>query len=259
MQNFRMFLVAVFTAICGLAGLPAVGEEKGYCPQASMPLKFMTFNIWGDYFGNPVEEREAGVVATILKNRPDVVSLQEVTPGWYASPMFAHLNDDVFFGEVWNEEAIDFWENKVEGITCPVELNKKEWQTLFRDCNVEKNVYGRVPMMITANCISKTGGKCLRGNCSTTAYLTDRYKKKFPVIVQCNYCMNIILNSVPLSLHNKDCVKWYDSAMKRLSFTIEETGEVEMILKFFSDIHNGKEVQPPFDEYTTGHEKRGAE
>ncbi len=23
------------------------------------------------------------------------------------SPMFAHLNDDVLFGEVWNEEAID--------------------------------------------------------------------------------------------------------------------------------------------------------
>ena len=91
MQNFRMFLVTVFTAIYGLAGLPAVGEEKGYCTPASMPLKFMTFNIWGDYFGNPVEEREAGVEATILKGRPDVVSLQEVTPGWYASPMFSHL------------------------------------------------------------------------------------------------------------------------------------------------------------------------
>ena len=23
------------------------------------------------------------------------------------APMFAHLNDDVLFGEVWNEEAID--------------------------------------------------------------------------------------------------------------------------------------------------------
>ena len=54
-------------------------------------LKFMTFNIWGDYFGNPVDEREAGVEATILKARPDVVSLQEVTPNWYKSPMFASL------------------------------------------------------------------------------------------------------------------------------------------------------------------------
>lgn len=160
---------------------------------------------------------------------------------------------------MWNDVTIDFWKDKVDGITCPVELNKKEWQTLFRNCNVEKNVYGRLPMMITANCISKTGGKCLRGDCSTTAYLTDRYKKRFPVIIQCNYCMNIILNSVPLSLHNKECLKWYDSAAKRLSFTIEEIGEVEKILKFFSHIHNGKEAQPPYEEYTTGHEKRGVE
>ena len=51
----------------------------------------MSFNIWGDYFGNPVSEREAGVEAAILKARPDVVSLQEVTPNWYKSPMFANL------------------------------------------------------------------------------------------------------------------------------------------------------------------------
>ena len=84
-------------------------------------------------------------------------------------------------------------------------------------------------------------------------------KKNFPVIIQCNYCMNIILNSVPLSLHNKECVKWYESVTKRISFTMEAYGEVEKILKFFSDIDNGKEVQPPYEEYTTGHEKRGVE
>ena len=91
MQNHRTFLTAFFVAILGVSMLPAAGEKKGLCPQTAAPLKFMTFNIWGDYFGNPVEEREAGVEATILKGRPDVVSLQEVTPGWYASPMFAHL------------------------------------------------------------------------------------------------------------------------------------------------------------------------
>ncbi|MBR0066356.1 MAG: glycoside hydrolase family 99-like domain-containing protein, partial [Kiritimatiellae bacterium] len=73
----------------GMGYLEAV--RRVFCPQPSAPLKFLSFNIWGDYFENPVEEREAGVEATILKGRPDVVSLQEVTPGWYASPMFAHL------------------------------------------------------------------------------------------------------------------------------------------------------------------------
>lgn len=55
------------------------------------PFRFLTFNIWGDYFGNPVYERDAGVEAAILKARPDVVALQEVTPNWWKSPMFANL------------------------------------------------------------------------------------------------------------------------------------------------------------------------
>ena len=58
---------------------------------AGAPLKFLTFNIWGDYFKNPVEERAAGVESTILKGSPDVVVLQEVTSGWYGSALFVNL------------------------------------------------------------------------------------------------------------------------------------------------------------------------
>ena len=29
------------------------------------------------------------------------------------APMFAHLNDDVLFGEVWNEEAIEGTTNSI--------------------------------------------------------------------------------------------------------------------------------------------------
>ena len=57
----------------------------------SAPLKFLSFNIWGDYFKNPVTERETGIEASILKYRPEVVSLQEVTPNWYKSQMFTNL------------------------------------------------------------------------------------------------------------------------------------------------------------------------
>ncbi len=53
--------------------------------------RYMSFNIWGDYFGNPVGERDANVEKAILMHSPDIVSLQEVTPNWWASPMFANL------------------------------------------------------------------------------------------------------------------------------------------------------------------------
>ena len=160
---------------------------------------------------------------------------------------------------IWNHESLHFWEDKVHTVTCPIELNKREWQLLFQKSNIEKNIYGRLPMMITANCVSKTTGKCLKGTGTSISYLTDRYKKKIPVIIQCNYCMNVVLNSIPLSLHSKDCLKWYDTVIKRISFTTEEPDEVKEILSFFSDIQKGIDVQPPFKEYTAGHEKRGVE
>lgn len=58
---------------------------------APVRLRFLTLNVWGDYFGNPVADREARMGDAILRDAPDVVALQEVTPNWYASPMFARL------------------------------------------------------------------------------------------------------------------------------------------------------------------------
>ena len=85
--------LSVAVAVCAVAfgGDLELQPIPAVAPRPSVPLKFLTFNIWGDYFNNPVGEREAGVETSILKVRPDVVSLQEVTPNWYKSPMFANL------------------------------------------------------------------------------------------------------------------------------------------------------------------------
>ena len=56
-------------------------------PKAA-PMRIMSFNIWGDYFGNPVPEREQAVWDVIRRHRPDFVSLQEVTPNWWKSVVF---------------------------------------------------------------------------------------------------------------------------------------------------------------------------
>ncbi len=55
------------------------------------PLRFMTYNIWGDYFQNPPGERLDPLVKSIELRRPDVLSLQEVTPGWWRSGLFEKL------------------------------------------------------------------------------------------------------------------------------------------------------------------------
>ena len=56
----------------------------------SAPMKFMTFNIWGDYFKNPVPEREKSVFNVIRRHAADFVSLQEVTPNWWNSMVFTN-------------------------------------------------------------------------------------------------------------------------------------------------------------------------
>ena len=79
-------LSIAFWAIVVAASAPLPAFAAG-----AAPLKFMTFNIWTDAFGNPVSEREAGVEAAMLKLKPDVISLQEVSINWWKSPIFRHL------------------------------------------------------------------------------------------------------------------------------------------------------------------------
>ena len=88
---------------------------------AAEPLRFLSFNIWGDYFNNPVNEREAGVEAVIVKYKPDIISLQEVTPNWWKSPMFTHLATD--FGIVRGDEADALRRAGAKGPRTPRQIN----------------------------------------------------------------------------------------------------------------------------------------
>jgi putative protease len=198
-----------------------------------------------------IAERRSEVTGFLIRNLEEYQLLKE-----YGYQGDIVLDAGIY---VWNEESLRFWKDKVGVITCPHELNKKEWLDLFFKNTIEKIVYARLPMMITANCISKTSGNCLKGNLTSIASIHDRYKKTFPVMIQCNYCTNVILNTVPMSLHSKECRKWYDSVTKRIHFTIETADEVRDILRFFADVQNNHTTEPPFKEYTAGHEKRGVE
>lgn len=56
-------------------------------------MRIMTSNIWGDYFGNPVEERCDQMVSIYKKYAPDILGLQEITGSWYHSGLFSALSD----------------------------------------------------------------------------------------------------------------------------------------------------------------------
>lgn len=139
-------------------------------------------------------------------------------------------------------------------ISMPYELNgaeKKHLMNKFKNITFEQVVYGRIPMMITANCLAKTSKTC--NKTVESMVLIDRYHHEFPVQNVCNHCYNIIWNCIPMSLHAR--LDDYKNCIKRIQFTTESAQQTEAVLAYFV-----KGIGDfPIKEYTTGHEKRGVE
>ena len=184
-------------------------------------------------------------------------------------------NDEVVYADagfyIWNSQSMEALTShvnadtklsaRISGFCLPYELKASEQRQLLKkissknEVTVEKVVYGRIPLMLAANCVVNTTSGCDRNSSDKVCYLTDRYNKKFPVLRNCTHCMNTIYNSLPLSLH-QEYTKWTDSVDFRVDFTIENEQETGRILQYFLSEARG---QTPYAEYTTGHEKRGVE
>lgn len=157
-----------------------------------------------------------------------------------------------------NEAAEYFYHLGMMQDTIPVELNRKE--ILRREnSRSEMIIYGRLPLMITAQCIHKNTLGCMHQPKVLT--LKDRYSVHFPVKNFCPECYNVIYNSLPVCLFKEDAtVKKIAPAAVRLSFTIETEEETEQILTIYGDIYKNGGIlgQLPM-ECTNGHFKRGVE
>lgn len=157
----------------------------------------------------------------------------------------------------WNQRSRSFLaENGIWRATAPVELNRKELTRLGME-GTYLIIYGYLPVMLTANCIQKSGGGCSRAE--GLLFLEDRQRKKFPVKNCCRYCYNIIYNCAPLDLVSlADEVESLDPAGLRIDLTLETKEEAERILKrCYRTFVLGEKDLPPEGEYTRGHFKRG--
>ena len=157
-----------------------------------------------------------------------------------------------------NEAAEYFYRLGMIQDTIPVELNRKE--ILRREnSRSEMIIYGRLPLMITAQCIYKNTLGCMHQH--KVLNLKDRYSVHFPVKNFCPECYNVIYNSLPVCLFKEDVtVKKIAPAAVRLSFTTETEEETEQILTIYGDIYKNGGIlgQLPM-ECTNGHFKRGVE
>ncbi len=170
---------------------------------------------------------------------------------------------------VWNKRAVSFW--KEEGIrrfTLPLELNEKDLRKIASDA-CELIVYGRAPLMISAQCINKNVFHCTKKE--EPLRLKDRKKTVFPVKNYCqpwkpentaggNSCYNIIYNSVPTSLLSEyQAAAGLGCGAFRLCFTTETPGEAVSVCREFAAVYRRGCRPAPESDFTRGHFKRGAE
>lgn len=142
-------------------------------------------------------------------------------------------------------------------LTVPVELNRREIREAGKAGDLI--VYGRLPMMVSAQCIRKTMEGCSRK--PEILRLKDRKGKEFPVVNQCRFCCNTIYNSAPLSLLglSGEVLGLHPEAL-RLDFTTEDGKETGRVLgEFYREYILGEDAAAVSGDITRGHFRRGIE
>ena len=158
----------------------------------------------------------------------------------------------------WNISSLDFYKDYTYAQTAPYELNIHEIKEL-EDRDLMCIIYGRAPLMVSANCVRKTTGNCDQGNngYDFDLKLIDRKNKDALVYNNCVHCYNEIYNSVPTSLHKYmwDLIKagFHDF---RLDFTDEDCKTISKILSYY--ITEQRSGSFPLEEYTAAHISKGA-
>ncbi|MDD7220517.1 MAG: DUF3656 domain-containing protein, partial [Clostridia bacterium] len=235
------------------------GLEKGLDMYLALP-HMVRGRIPSDYIRKAKEWIQQGMKGFLVRNTEAFAILKEEGLGDKCI-----LDHSMY---TWNDEAVHFWDRQgVLGNTVPLELNEGEIR--HRDNRKsEMLVYGRLPLMISAQCIRKNLYGC--NHREDMVYLKDRYGKEFPCVcycepwkmkntMSCSPCYNIIYNSIPFGLlKDRERVKMLKVRSLRLAFTIEKPHEAAAIFDEFTRVY-GEGKNPSDGKYTRGHFKRGAE
>lgn len=211
-----------------------------------------------DYFAAREKELfSAGFDGLVVGSLEEIGFLREISGRGGSAGPFPLIFDHNLYG--FNRLAAK--ENEVLGAfrqTFPLELNAKELLRMGGSGR-ELVVYGRAPVMVSAQCMKKTAKGCDRR--PETLTLRDRMGKEFPVRNHCRFCYNTIYNTSPLSLlTEKKTLEQLKPAVLRLEFTVESAGEVRQAVKAFGDQYlRGLPAKQPSEGMTRGHFKRGVE
>ena len=157
---------------------------------------------------------------------------------------------------VFNSRAVAFWQGQgLDSVTLSFELRHQQVRQIRKYLPCEAIVYGRLPLMITENCMIGNAGGC-RGDkrlCQGDNYLTDRTGARFPLLGQYG-CRCEVENSRVLFLADKPEWRQAGLAYARLRFTTETPAQCDAVLRQYL----GESGDVP-EDFTRGLFYRGVE
>ena len=128
----------------------------------------------------------------------------------------------------------------VSSVTLPFTMSPAEAKTISKPVPTEMIVYGRLPLLLSENCISKSAsGVCA---CANFSGLIDSDGLTMPIIKEYG-CRNVLLTA--RRLFTAENLKPYMTAglsSVRLSFTTENAAECALIAKRYLGLNSHKPV-----------------
>lgn len=209
----------------------------------------------GSFFEkNQIYIKEAGFSNLIYRNLEEVFYIQE----HFADMKVGAIADYTLYG--MNRHA----QEMLAGFgfhrqMLPLELNLKELRKIDTK-GKEVLAYGRIPMMVSAQCVRKNTVGC--NHKSSTYSLKDRQNERMPVKTRCTFCYNTIYNSKPLyTIGMEKDIERLQAGIYRLWFTTEDARQCKDIIKEYirAFIRHEKIEYPLLGDFTRGHFRRGIE
>ncbi len=156
---------------------------------------------------------------------------------------------------VFNSRTVDVLRKQgLASLLCSFELTLPQIRDLSKAVPTELLVYGRLPLMLTENCIirNRTGACACTGG---PTKLVDRMGQEFPIVRDPGTCRSVVLNGKKLYLlDRRRAMPALGLWAVRLQFTTENPSEVSRVVADY-------EAAAPFDPAgcTRGLYHRGVE
>ncbi|MBQ9867946.1 MAG: U32 family peptidase [Lachnospiraceae bacterium] len=213
-----------------------------------------------------IRQKDAANIASVIKECAAYPVSGFYTDGYDGIKLIKeNAPNSLIFGDqglyVFNPYAEKLMLKELAAYTISHEFSASDINGAIRKDAAELIVYGRAPVMYSANCILKTAGGCDRTKEWTI--ISDEKSHSFPVRMVHDHCYNIMYNCVPLSLHREMEYIYENSGLMslRLEFTDESPKQIVEISKAFAAMAKGALVTFPPAEFKSsrGHYKRGVE